>query len=58
MIGALADKLERGQLRVFCAASWTSESWYCKKSHPRQRIERHLHYEDYILNEACLWCGT
>ena len=43
MIGALADKLEHGHLRLFCAASVDSESWYCKKIHPRHRVERHLH---------------
>ena len=52
MVGALADKLEQGRLRLFCLSSVDSESWYCKKIHPRHRVERHLHYEDYVLNEA------
>ena len=52
MIGALADKLEHGGLRLFCLSSVDSESWYCKKIHPRHRVERHLHFEDYVLNEA------
>jgi esterase/lipase superfamily enzyme len=52
MVGALADKLEHGKLRLFCVSSVDNESWYCKKIHPRHRVERHLHYEDYILNEA------
>ena len=52
MITALADKLEHGQLRLFCVSSVDSESWYCKKIHPRHRVERHLHYEDYVLNEV------
>jgi esterase/lipase superfamily enzyme len=52
MVGALADKLEHGRLRLFCVASIDSESWYGKRIHPRRRVERHLHYEDYILNEA------
>src|SRR5207342_1344787 len=52
MIKALADKLAGGQLRLFCLSSVDSESWYCKKIHPRHRVERHLHYEDYVLNEA------
>ena len=52
MVGALADKLEHGRLRLFCVSSVDSESWYCKKIHPRHRVERHLHYEDYILNEV------
>jgi esterase/lipase superfamily enzyme len=52
MIGALSEKLEGGNLRLFCVASVDSESWYCKKIHPRHRVDRHLHYEDYILNET------
>ena len=52
MITALADKLEHGKLRLFCLSSVDSESWYCKKIHPRHRVERHLHYEDYVLNEV------
>ena len=52
MVNALADKLEQGQLRLFCVSSVDSESWYCKKIHPRHRVERHLHYEDYVLNEV------
>ena len=52
MIGALADKLEHGQLQLFCVSSVDSESWYCKQIHPRHRVERHLQYEDYLLNDV------
>lgn len=52
MVGALADKLEGGLLRLYCVSSVDAESWYCKKIHPRHRVERHLHYEDHILNEV------
>jgi len=52
MIAALAGKLEQGQLRLLCLSSVDSESWYCKQIHPRHRIERHLHYENYVLNEV------
>ena len=37
---ALADKLEHGKLRLFCVSSVDSESWYCKKIHPRHRVAR------------------
>ena len=52
MVATLAPKLEQGHLRLFCVSSVDNESWYCKRIHPRHRVERHLHYEDYILNEA------
>ena len=28
------------------------ESWYNRHAHPRQRVLRHLKYEDYILNDV------
>ena len=52
MVGALAEKLNRGALRLFCVSSIDGESWYAKRSHPRSRVERHLHYEDHVLNEV------
>jgi len=51
MIGALAPKIERGELQVFCPDSVDSESWYNKGVHPRVRVLRHLQYERYILHE-------
>ena len=38
MVGALADKLEHGHLRLFCMPSVDGESWYCRKIHPRHRV--------------------
>ena len=52
MVAALADKLDRGALRLFCLSSIDGESWYARRSHPRSRVERHLHYEDHVLNEV------
>jgi len=51
MIGVLADKIERGELQVFCADSVDLESWYNKGVHPRVRVLRHLQYERYVLHE-------
>ena len=51
MIGALAPKIERGELQVFCPDGVDTESWYNKSVHPRIRVLRHLQYERYILNE-------
>ena len=51
MIGALAPKIENGDLHVFCADSVDAESWYNKSVHPRQRVARHLQYERYLMHE-------
>jgi esterase/lipase superfamily enzyme len=52
MVGALADKLAHGRLRLACVSSVDSESWYARHAHPRHRVLRHLQYEDYILNDV------
>jgi esterase/lipase superfamily enzyme len=52
MVGALADKLSHGGLRLVCVSSVDSESWYARRAHPRLRVLRHLQYEDYILNDV------
>ena len=51
MIGALAPKIERGELQVFCPDSVDGESWYNKGVHPRVRVLRHSQYERYVLHE-------
>ena len=51
MVGALAGKLDHGQLRLFCVSSVDGESWYNRRVPPRHRVLRHLHYEDYLLND-------
>ena len=52
MVGALRHKLESGWLQLYCVSSVDSESWYAKRMHPRQRIERHLQYQSYILGDV------
>src|ERR1700760_1492088 len=52
IIGALHDKLERGELQLFCVDSIDAESFYNRWAHPAGRIHRHLQYEEYILNEV------
>jgi esterase/lipase superfamily enzyme len=52
MTSALQQKLDNGWLQLFCVASVDSESWYARGTHPRQRIERHLQYESYILGDV------
>jgi esterase/lipase superfamily enzyme len=52
MVAAVRDKLDHGRLRLVCVASVDGESWYARQAHPRQRLERHLAYEAYILREV------
>ena len=52
MIGAVAHKIEQGQLQFFCVDSVDSESWYNKSAHPRDRVLRHMAYEGYVTEEA------
>jgi esterase/lipase superfamily enzyme len=52
MIDAVRDKLEHGALQLYCVSSVDGESWYNRHIHPRQRLRRHLQYEDYILGDV------
>lgn len=52
MIHAVAPKYERGELQAFCVDSVDAESWYNKRIAPRDRVRRHMQYEQYLLNEV------
>jgi len=52
MIDALADKLNRGFLQLFCVSTVDSESFYGKHLPPRARIDRYLQYERYLLEDV------
>jgi esterase/lipase superfamily enzyme len=51
MVAALEPKLDAGLIQLFCPDSVDAESWYNRAVQPRQRILRHLDYEQYILGE-------
>ncbi len=51
MVAAIADKLERGDLQLFCVDSVDSESWYNRGVGPRWRIARQVQYDNYIVHE-------
>ena len=52
MVDAVRGKLEGGGLQLVCVASVDGTSWYARDVHPRQRVERHLQYESYILGDV------
>lgn len=52
VVEALQAKIEAGLLQLYCVDSVDAESLYCKTKHPVDRIQRHLQYERYILDEV------
>ena len=52
MIAAVAEKIDAGKLLLFCVDSVDAESWYNWGAPPRQRIARHMQYEDYVVHEV------
>ena len=51
IVDAIRDKIERGYLQLFCVDSLDVESFYAPV-HPACRIQRHLQYEQYIVQEV------
>jgi esterase/lipase superfamily enzyme len=51
MIAAVRHQYESGGLQAFCVDSVDAESWYNKQIHPRDRVLRHLQYEQYLIRE-------
>ena len=52
MVGAVGHKLEHGALQLFCVSSVDTQSWYNRRAHPRDRVRRHLQYENYVLGDV------
>ena len=52
MIGALWDRIEGGNLQMYCVDSLDMESWYNRNVPPRWRIARHVQYDDYLIHEV------
>jgi len=52
IVDALRDRINNGELQLFCVDSIDAESFYNKWAHPAGRINRHMQYEQYILHEV------
>lgn len=52
IVNSLRHKIEAGQLQLYCVDSVDWETFYCYWCHPAERIQRHIHFEEYILNEV------
>ena len=52
MVEALKSKLEMADLHLFCVSTVDSESFYASGRHPRERIDRYLAWERYLLQDV------
>jgi len=52
VVGGVRERINKGELMLFCVDSIDTESFYNKQADPAQRINRHLQYEEYILKEV------
>ena len=52
MIECFRRRLEAGEMQIICVDSIDSESLYCFEKKPQERIERHIQFERYIIEEV------
>ncbi len=52
VIASLKEQITSGKIQVYCVDSADTESFYCKTIAPSDRIQKHLLFEKYILNEV------
>ncbi len=52
IVQGLAEKIDAGQLQLWCLDNVAAETFYCAWRHPADRIRRHARYEEYVLNEV------
>jgi esterase/lipase superfamily enzyme len=52
IIDVLADKICNGYLQIYCVDSLAQESFYNTTTHPVERIQRHMQFEQYVLHEV------
>jgi esterase/lipase superfamily enzyme len=52
MVAALGDRLEAGQVELYCLDSVDAESWYNRRVHPETRVARDDDYDRYLVHEV------
>jgi len=52
LVGAVADHVEAGRLRICCVDSVDEDSFYAKWKHPAERLARHDQYDRYVYAEV------
>jgi esterase/lipase superfamily enzyme len=61
MVGAVADLIDAGRLKIYCVDSYDAASWSNQDVPVEERARRHGCYESWILNDVLPWiyqdCG-
>jgi esterase/lipase superfamily enzyme len=52
MVEALHDRLEGGHIQLWCVDGIDEETWYARHRPPWERVQRHLDYERYVVDEV------
>ncbi|TCD12225.1 esterase [Pedobacter frigidisoli] len=52
IVESLGTQINNGEIQLFCVDSIDAESFYNENAFPSVRIDRHLSYEKYILEEV------
>jgi esterase/lipase superfamily enzyme len=52
LVGAIAHKIDNGEIQLYCLDSVDAESWYNRSVGPDWRIARHMQYESYVMDEV------
>lgn len=61
MVGAVADLIDAGRLKLYCVDSYDGSSWFDQDIPLEERARRHGRYESWILRDVLPWiyrdCG-
>jgi esterase/lipase superfamily enzyme len=49
---SLQQKIDGGELQLFCVDYLAGETFYCWWAHPAGRLHRHWQFEEYVLHEV------
>ena len=52
LVKSLKHKINAGHLQLYCVDNIVRESFYCHWRHPAHKMDRHMQFEAYILNEV------
>src|SRR5215467_7547182 len=52
MVEAIANKIEAGEMQLCCVSTVDAESFFARGIGPRDRVERYLAYERYLMTDV------
>lgn len=55
VIGAVSDLVEAGRIKLYCTESNVAEAWTRRENPMHWRIQRHLAFERYVVDELVPW---